>query len=151
VVVIIFILCWCPLLTYNIIVAVGLVKPYVPHEYPYATHLNRAFSLLAYANSCLNPIVYGFMSRYFRKSFKQVKHSLYSLNITLICIIMICFFPLYKFCTANAFCRHYQVVACCEEVDIEVAGVRNTQTGPLLAFGGTEMLDVVLMRPNVTL
>ncbi|KAF6031520.1 hypothetical protein EB796_010152 [Bugula neritina] len=75
VVVIIFILCWCPLLTYNIIVAVGLVKPYVPHQYPYATHLNRAFSLLAYANSCLNPIVYGFMSRYFRKSFKQALSS----------------------------------------------------------------------------
>ncbi|XP_067928488.1 QRFP-like peptide receptor [Watersipora subatra] len=70
-VVIIFIICWCPILSYNLAVAMGTVVPYFPQEYPYAKPMNTAFSLLAYCNSCLNPIVYGFMSRYFRKSFKQ--------------------------------------------------------------------------------
>ncbi|KAK3590831.1 hypothetical protein CHS0354_012426 [Potamilus streckersoni] len=30
-----------------------------------------AFSLMAYTNSCVNPIVYGFMSKNFRKSFQH--------------------------------------------------------------------------------
>lgn len=71
-VVVIFILCWGPLLCFNMAVALGAIKPYLPTEYPYAKNLNTAFSLLAYMNSCLNPVVYGFMSRYFRKSFTQV-------------------------------------------------------------------------------
>ena len=72
-VVIIFILCWLPILCYNVAIAVRAVDPYKVLLYPYARSLNTAFSLLAYCNSCLNPIVYGFMSRYFRKSFKQVR------------------------------------------------------------------------------
>ena len=71
-VVIIFILCWCPMLCFNVAVSVGAIKRYLPIEYPYAKGLDTAFSLLAYSNSCMNPIVYGFMSRHFRKSFKQV-------------------------------------------------------------------------------
>ncbi|KAI5697002.1 hypothetical protein M8J76_011013 [Diaphorina citri] len=30
-----------------------------------------AFHLMAYLNSCVNPIVYGFMSKHFRESFKK--------------------------------------------------------------------------------
>ncbi|KAK3867403.1 hypothetical protein Pcinc_027143, partial [Petrolisthes cinctipes] len=35
-------------------------------------HVATAADLLSYCNSCINPIVYGFMSRNFRESFKQV-------------------------------------------------------------------------------
>ena len=72
IVVLVFVFCWGPLLCYNMAVATELIKPYLPTIYPYAKTLNTVFSLLSYCNSCLNPIVYGFMSRYFRKSFKQV-------------------------------------------------------------------------------
>jgi len=76
-VVAIFILSWGPHLCYNLALATGAIKPYLPMRYPYAKQLNEAFALLAYANSCVNPIVYGFMSKYFRKSFKQVSNATY--------------------------------------------------------------------------
>ncbi|KAG7172067.1 Somatostatin receptor type 5-like 1 [Homarus americanus] len=45
------------------------------HPPAYSTtlmHIVTATDLLSYCNSCVNPIVYGFMSRNFRESFWQV-------------------------------------------------------------------------------
>lgn len=67
VVVIVFVLCWTPILVFNVLKAFDIVPllNYWPLK-PFKT----AFHLFSYANSCVNPIIYGFMSRNFRASFK---------------------------------------------------------------------------------
>jgi hypothetical protein len=65
-VIILFALCWGPLLIDNVLVAFGVLE-YL--NYGYLKYMRQAFSLMAYANSCVNPIVYAFMSRNFRESF----------------------------------------------------------------------------------
>ncbi|CAL1530344.1 unnamed protein product, partial [Lymnaea stagnalis] len=68
VVVVLFVVCWGPILINNLLVAfdvldklhVGPLKP-----------LRMAMSLLSYLNSSLNPLVYGFMSRHFRRGFRD--------------------------------------------------------------------------------
>ena len=65
-VIILFALCWGPLLIDNVLVAFGILDKY---HYGYLKYMRQAFSLMAYANSCVNPIVYAFMSRNFRDSF----------------------------------------------------------------------------------
>ena len=37
-------------------------------EYKY---MREAFHVMSYANSCVNPVVYGFMSKNFRQTFKR--------------------------------------------------------------------------------
>ncbi|KAG1648503.1 Cholecystokinin receptor [Nymphon striatum] len=67
-VVVLFLVCWTPILMTNILTAyqflpelnVGFTKP-----------LRITFHLMAYFNSCINPVVYGFMSKNFRSSFKN--------------------------------------------------------------------------------
>lgn len=68
-VVCLFVLCWTPLLVSNVLTSFGYLD-YLHHGY--LKPLRTAFHLLAYANSCVNPIVYGFMSRTFRDSFLSV-------------------------------------------------------------------------------
>ena len=65
-VIILFAFCWGPLLIDNVLVAFGVLNQY---HYGYLKYMRQAFSLMAYANSCVNPIVYAFMSRNFRESF----------------------------------------------------------------------------------
>ncbi|XP_060598437.1 allatostatin-A receptor-like isoform X2 [Ruditapes philippinarum] len=68
VVVVLFAVCWTPVLVNNVLVAfqhmdylhMGYLKP-----------LRMVFHLLSYANSCVNPFVYAFMSKNFRDGFKQ--------------------------------------------------------------------------------
>ncbi|XP_063851983.1 QRFP-like peptide receptor isoform X2 [Scylla paramamosain] len=67
VVVVLFITCWSPLLITNMLQAWGFLEPY-DHR-PFYKHLYNAVHLLAYFNSCINPIVYGFLSKNFRESF----------------------------------------------------------------------------------
>ena len=63
-----FAICWGPILMNNVLVAfrildnlhTGFLKP-----------MRMAFHLMSYANSCVNPIVYGFLSKNFRDSFKS--------------------------------------------------------------------------------
>ena len=62
----IFVLCWAPLLVSNVLTAFHLLHHL---NYGYLKPLRQAFYLMAYANSCLNPIIYGFMSRHFRQTF----------------------------------------------------------------------------------
>lgn len=67
-VIVLFAFCWGPLLINNVLVAFGLIEKY---NYDHYKPMRQAFALMAYFNSCVNPIVYAFMSRNFRDSFKQ--------------------------------------------------------------------------------
>ncbi|KAL4235611.1 hypothetical protein ACF0H5_004007 [Mactra antiquata] len=68
IVVILFAVCWTPVLVNNVLVAfghldylnMGILKP-----------IRMIFHLMSYANSCVNPFVYAFMSKNFRDGFKQ--------------------------------------------------------------------------------
>ncbi|KAK3874159.1 hypothetical protein Pcinc_020868 [Petrolisthes cinctipes] len=68
VVVVLFVLCWSPILVLNVLKAYGILPAFSQT----IKHVATAADLLSYCNSCINPIVYGFMSRNFRESFKQV-------------------------------------------------------------------------------
>ncbi|XP_071523579.1 QRFP-like peptide receptor isoform X2 [Panulirus ornatus] len=67
VVVVLFILCWSPLLVTNVLRAWGFLPKYDHRSF--FKHLYNTVHLLAYFNSCINPIVYGFLSKNFRESF----------------------------------------------------------------------------------
>ncbi|XP_033736773.1 allatostatin-A receptor-like [Pecten maximus] len=68
VVVLLFAVCWGPILINNVLVSFKVLDGF--HIY-YLKPMRLAFHLMSYANSCVNPIVYGFMSRNFRESFKK--------------------------------------------------------------------------------
>lgn len=63
-----FVLCWAPILILNVLTAFGGVSTL---NYSYLKPLRTCFHLLSYLNSCVNPLVYGFMSRSFRGSFRE--------------------------------------------------------------------------------
>lgn len=67
VVVVIFVLCWAPILIMNVLKAFAILPTL---NYGNMKAIKTAFHLFSYANSCVNPIIYGFMSRNFRASFK---------------------------------------------------------------------------------
>ncbi|XP_066946038.1 uncharacterized protein [Macrobrachium rosenbergii] len=67
VVVVLFLICWGPILVLNILQAFDVVPLYDV----WAMHAKTALDLLSYVNSSTNPIVYGFMSRNFRKGFRR--------------------------------------------------------------------------------
>ncbi|XP_068215614.1 G-protein coupled receptor 54-like isoform X2 [Palaemon carinicauda] len=67
VVVVLFLVCWGPIL---------ILTYYRPSTWCHSTTSRpcmpkRALELLSYVNSSTNPIVYGFMSRNFRKGFRR--------------------------------------------------------------------------------
>merc|ERR1712227_796374 len=68
-VVLIFIICWTPLLMFNILQSFQMIPTQL---FGFLKHLKTTFSLLAYSNSCINPVIYGFMSASFRQSFKDL-------------------------------------------------------------------------------
>jgi len=68
-VVCVFIVCWSPILIFNVLQSFDVIPTQLFDEYK---HVKTSFSLLAYFNSCLNPIIYGFMSATFRQSFKDL-------------------------------------------------------------------------------
>ena len=63
-----FAVCWAPVLIDNVLAAFEVVDKF---NYGAIKHMRQAFSLMSYANSCVNPIVYAFMSKNFRESFKS--------------------------------------------------------------------------------
>lgn len=67
VVVLVFVICWTPILIFNVLKAFAII-PLL--NYGPMKPIKTAFHLFSYANSCVNPIIYGFMSRNFRASFK---------------------------------------------------------------------------------
>ena len=66
-VIVLFVICWTPLLIDHVLVAFRVLNRL--HSGPLKP-LRQTFALLAYSNSCVNPIVYAFMSKTFRESFK---------------------------------------------------------------------------------
>ncbi|KAG8506337.1 Somatostatin receptor type 5 [Galemys pyrenaicus] len=67
VLVLVFVGCWLPFFTVNI-VNLAIVLP----EEPLATGAYFLVVVLSYANSCANPVLYGFLSDNFRQSFRKV-------------------------------------------------------------------------------
>lgn len=67
VVVVIFVLCWSPILIINVLTAFAIMPSL---NYGHVKAIRTTFHLFSYANSCVNPIIYGFMSRNFRASFR---------------------------------------------------------------------------------
>lgn len=68
-VILLYVICWSPVLVLNLIAA--FVEDWRKNYTPSLKYTREAFFLLSYLNSCVNPIVYGFMSKNFRQSFKQ--------------------------------------------------------------------------------
>lgn len=68
VVVVIFAVCWGPILINNLLISVGAIKKL--HE-GYLKAFRQAIFLMSYLNSSLNPVIYGFMSRHFRRGFRE--------------------------------------------------------------------------------
>ncbi|XP_049834748.1 QRFP-like peptide receptor isoform X2 [Schistocerca gregaria] len=68
-IVILFVISWGPSLIDNVLTAYGVI-PWQKHGMVYKD-MSTAFLLMAYCNSCINPVVYGFMSKNFRESFKK--------------------------------------------------------------------------------
>ncbi|XP_018322690.1 QRFP-like peptide receptor [Agrilus planipennis] len=66
-VVVLFIVCWGPVLIDNVLTAYGQLPIQRTGNLKY---MATAFHLMAYFNSCINPIIYGFMSKNFRESFQ---------------------------------------------------------------------------------
>ena len=67
-IVVLFVVCWGPITTNNLLVAFGILDNL--HQ-GYLRPLRIAFFLMSYFNSCTNPIVYAFMSKNFRNTFKH--------------------------------------------------------------------------------
>ncbi|KAK7495896.1 hypothetical protein BaRGS_00012886, partial [Batillaria attramentaria] len=66
-VVLLFTICWGPVLINNVLTAWGHLHQF---HYGFLKPMRQAFFLLSYFNSCVNPIVYAFFSRNFRQSFR---------------------------------------------------------------------------------
>ncbi|KAF2882316.1 hypothetical protein ILUMI_23881 [Ignelater luminosus] len=67
-VVVLFAICWGPLLIDNVLTAYNILPM---QRTEYLKYMATAFHLMAYFNSCINPIIYGFMSKSFRESFQS--------------------------------------------------------------------------------
>ena len=65
-VIVLFALCWGPMLVDNVLTAFSVTRR---QSQGHLRYLRLTFSLLAYFNSCVNPVVYAFMSKNFRQSF----------------------------------------------------------------------------------
>lgn len=65
-IILLFVLCWGPQLTDNVLTSIGVLEEL---NYGYMKPLRQSFAIMAYSNSCINPIVYAFMSKNFRSSF----------------------------------------------------------------------------------
>lgn len=66
-IILIFVICWAPTLIDNVLVAFGVLEKL---HYGYLKPMRQAFLLMSYFNSCVNPMVYAFMSRNFRETFR---------------------------------------------------------------------------------
>lgn len=66
-VVVLFAICWTPILIDNILTAYNVLSQ---ERTGFLKYMLSTFHLLSYFNSCINPIIYGFMSKTFRDSFK---------------------------------------------------------------------------------
>ncbi|XP_062615949.1 QRFP-like peptide receptor, partial [Saccostrea cucullata] len=65
-IIILFMISWGPITTNNLLVSFDILDNL---HMGTLKHVRQAFYVLSYFNSCVNPIVYGFMSKNFRKAF----------------------------------------------------------------------------------
>ncbi|KAL1451505.1 hypothetical protein WDU94_005876 [Cyamophila willieti] len=70
IIVVVFVLCWAPMLIDNLLTAWSIIPYERTGQYVQYKYMGIAFHLMAYLNSCVNPIVYGFMSKHFREPFQ---------------------------------------------------------------------------------
>ena len=63
-----FAICWGPILIDSILTSFGYLDAY---NYGALKYTRPIMALMSYANSCINPIVYAFMSANFRNSFRR--------------------------------------------------------------------------------
>lgn len=68
VIVLVFAICWTPHLTFLLLQGFGVIPVQLDGPLKFA---KTAFILMAYMNSALNPVIYGFMSKSFRTSFRK--------------------------------------------------------------------------------
>nr|XP_022319144.1 allatostatin-A receptor-like [Crassostrea virginica] len=68
VIVVLFAICWGPILLNNLLVAAKVISDL---HLGFLKPMRMAFHLMSYANSCVNPIVYGIMSKNFQDSLKS--------------------------------------------------------------------------------
>lgn len=66
-VVLLFILCWTPFVVDDLLSAFRIVCTSSHSEA--LKYMRMAFAIMAYSNSCVNPVVYAFMSQNFRATF----------------------------------------------------------------------------------
>ena len=67
-IVVLFAICWVPVTVENLLKAFDMVEDL---STGWRKHLRQTFDLMSYFNSCVNPIVYAFMSKNFRQSFRN--------------------------------------------------------------------------------
>ncbi|XP_054287823.1 QRFP-like peptide receptor [Macrosteles quadrilineatus] len=67
-IVVMFVVCWGPIIVLDLLTAYHVVPE---HAAGTTKHVRTVFHLMAYLNSCVNPLVYGFMSKHFRESFQK--------------------------------------------------------------------------------
>lgn len=69
-IIILFMVCWGPKLILNITLKVALINGY-PIYSPMVYIMRVTFNLIPFVHSCINPIVYSFMSKNFRRSMNR--------------------------------------------------------------------------------
>ena len=67
-VVVLFLLCWGPIMTNNLLVSFKIIDNL---NMGHLKQLRQAMFVMSYFNSCINPVLYAFMSKNFRNAFKQ--------------------------------------------------------------------------------
>lgn len=66
-VIVLYSICHAPCLIDNVLASFGIVDKL---NYGILKHIRMAFFVMSYFNSCVNPLVYAFMSKNFREGFK---------------------------------------------------------------------------------
>ena len=72
-IILLFVLCWGPLLIDNVLTSFRVLPEL---HYGSLKPIRQTFAIMAYSNSCFNPIVYAFMSKNFRSSFLSTIRSI---------------------------------------------------------------------------
>jgi len=85
-VVLLFILCWTPFVVDDLLSAYSIVCQRSLSES--MKYMRMAFALMAYCNSCVNPVVYAFMCKRISTSFIHFyKHLMFKTTVCLHCTI----------------------------------------------------------------
>ena len=68
----VFFVCWAPFWATQIYIIANLTsKSFTPSKIEMVRYLIQAFTILSYANSAMNPVIYAFTNNQFRNTFKK--------------------------------------------------------------------------------